>query len=228
MMSTLLFLTNRKLLLKAIVSTILLAPFILCATTYAATTDTIHNASPVVTNQTEEVLQIRALAASALAQVAHIRAQVRNNKYDHVRDNLVQLYTLIELIKAARPTGEVDALIVFYREHLAFEDNKQILADILPLYRALDTLPNSQQKQKARKQLNDVRNALQEGKRSDALKALEAMQLTLAIDGVDFPLQAAEEKLQNIANLYDEQHRLSKVPELLGLETDLLQIIHAI
>lgn len=191
---------------------------------YAGATDT----SQSLAVHSVQAAQIRTLVAGALADVAQIRAKVHDGKTDHLWDNLTQLHTLITLIKAARPTGEIDALVIFYRQHLAFEDNKQVLADILPLYHALDALPHSKQTETARQQLNTVRSALQNGKRADALQALDNMRRTLSIDGVDFPLQAAEEKLYTISNLFDDKQALPKGPTLLGLETDLLQVLNAL
>jgi hypothetical protein len=184
--------------------------------------------SPSLANQSLQTPEIRSLAASALANVAQVRAKVHDGKTDHLWDYIAQLNTLIALIKAARPTGEIDALIIYYQQHLAFEDNKQVLADMLPLYHALDALPHTKQTEKAHQQLDSVRTALQNGKRADALKALGDMQRTLSIDGVDFPLQAAEEKLRTITNQYEDNQTLPKGTILLGLETDLLQLVNAL
>lgn len=190
----------------------------------------VNTTTPVsqLTSDSSQAVQIRTLVASALATVAQIRAHVRHGKTEHLRDYLNQLNTLVTLIKAARPTGEIDALVIYYKQHLDFEDNKQVLADILPLYTALDALPNSKQTQTARQQLNSVRASLQNGKRADALQSLEDMQRTLSIDGVDFPLQAAEEKLRTITSRYEQDNVLQQSPELLGLETDFLQILNSL
>jgi hypothetical protein len=184
--------------------------------------------APSLVNQSLQAPEIRSLAASALANAAQVRAKVHDGKKDHLWDYIARLNTLIALIKAARPTGEIDALIIYYQQHLAFEDNKQVLADMLPLYHALDALPQNKLTEKARQQLDTVRTALQNGKRADALKALDNMQRTLNIDGVDFPLQAAEEKLRTITNQYEDNRTVPKGTVLLGLETDLLQLVNAL
>ena len=195
---------------------------------YAVTANTGYSATPVTANHVTDYEQLRAIAATALAEVAKIRDQVRHDRYDQVHENLSQLYTLIALMKAGRPTGEIDALLQYYNEHLAFEDNKQVLADIKPLYCALDELPQTEQTSLARKQLDNLRAALQDNKRKDALKALENMQRTLAKDDVDFSLQAAEENLQDVTRLYNQQQPLAKAPALLELEANMLQIIGAL
>lgn len=194
--------------------------------TYAAASEAKQSQS--LANHSLQAPEIRSLAASALANAAQVRAKVHDGKTDHVWDYIARLNTLIALIKAARPTGEIDALITYYQQHLGFEDNKQVLADMLPLYHALDALPHSNQTKQARQQLDSVREALQNGKRADALAALDNMQRTLSIDGVDFPLQAAEEKLRTITDQYEDNRTLPKGTVLLGLETDLLQLVNAL
>ena len=227
--SVLVYIKNRLTFVLAARSTrlagVLITVLSLSANCFAGSTD---SSPPLVAHSSVPAVQIRTLVASALADVAQIRAQIHDGKTDHLWHNLTQLHTLIALIKAARPTGEIDALMVFYQQHLAFEDNKQVLADIMPLYHALDALPPSEQSKMAHQQLNTVRSALQNGKRADALEALDNMQRTLSIDGVDFPLQAAEEKLYTIMNYYDDKQAMPKGPTLLGLETDLLQMLNAL
>lgn len=172
--------------------------------------------------------QLRALVASALARTAQLRDLAHHGKTDHLREQLNQLSALVNLIKAVRPTGEIDALVVYYQQHLDFEDNTQVLADILPLYTALNALPKTKKIEAAHQQLDIVRAALQDGKRAAALSALEDMRRTLSIDNVDFPLQAAEEKLQTITSQYKKNNTLQQSQELLGLESDFLKILNAL
>jgi len=185
-------------------------------------------ATPSVSHITMQAAQVRALVAIALADVANLRAQVNHNKNDHVLDHLLQLNTLVSLVKASRSTGEIDALIKFYQQHLSFEDNKQVLVDILPLYRALSDLPKTKKTVLARQQLDKVRTSLEKGMQENAVTALEDMRRSLSIDGVDFPLLAAEEKVRSITNLYEENQQPPKDSSLLGLETDLLQILNTL
>lgn len=191
----------------------------------ASTSQTQSAPIPSITVHSSQAARIRTLAAGALAKVAHIRAQVRHGKNDHLRRDLEQLNMLVELIKSARSTGEIDALMDFYQQHLSFEDNKQVLADILPLYSALAALPHSKQTEAARQQLDRIRSALQNGKRAQALAALGNMRRTLSMDETDFPLQAADEKLRAITDLYEESHKVPQSQDLMGLENDLLQMI---
>lgn len=172
--------------------------------------------------------QVRALVATALAKVATMRANVSRGKQDHVADYLAQLTILFDLIEASRPAGEVDALANYYKEQLSFEDNQQALADVLPLYSAFSKLAHSQRTVLARQQLDRVRSALQNGQRANALAALEDMRRALAVDGVDFPLQAAEEKLQTIRDSFQGNQQLPSDAALFELETNLLEILNSL
>lgn len=194
-----------------------------------------HNASAAtikpkmtVASDSQSAKQIRTLSAAALAKVAYLRKQADQNKNSPTKNYLVQLNTLFDLIDAARPTGEIDNLLTFYKEHLSFEDNSQALADLLPLYNALKALPHSKSLKTARKYLNQARSALQDNKRAETLKSLQNMQRAMAIDGVDFPLQAAQEKLQKLTKFYDLHNTMPQDGTLLEMETDLLQIINTL
>lgn len=213
---------------KIVIGMLLLTIFSALTVGKAATTSGNHLLEVSQSPPTAQSKQIRTYVALALADVANIRDQVRHNQNDHLLDQLLKLNILMGMIKASRPTGEIDALIKFYQEHLSFEDNKQGLADILPLYKALEALPKTKQTELARQQLDRVRANLEKGMQADALTALEEMRRTLDIDGVDFPLQAAEEKLHSVTNLYEENQELPKDSSLLGLETDLLQILDSL
>jgi hypothetical protein len=171
--------------------------------------------------------QFRALVATELEKVAKLRSQLGRGDRVNVGNDLSELNILFDLIDTSRPSGEVDALVTYYKERLAAEDNTQALADVLPLYAALSNLHDGKKVVAARHQLDRVRAALQNGKRSDAIAALGDLQRALTIDGVDFPLQAAEEKLQTIRESYIGNHKLPNDTELFALETNLLEILRA-
>lgn len=194
---------------------------------YPATAATIRPEMTVAADS-QSAKQIRTLSAAALAKVAYLRKQADQNKSNSTKNYLTQLNTLFDLIDAARPTGEIDSLLTFYQEHLSFEDNAQALADLLPLYHALKALPHSKSLTTAQKYLNQARSALQDNKRAETLKSLQNMQRALAIDGLDFPLQAAREKLQKITRFYDLHNAMPRDGTLLEMETDLLQIINTL
>lgn len=194
----------------------------------AATPSHTPSSNAVLSSHAAQTGQMRALVAMALADVANIRALISQNKNNRLLDELLQIKTIVTLIEAARPTGEIDALMKFYQQHLSFEDTRQVLADIMPLYHALSALPPSKQSDLARQQLDQVKTNLEKGMHEDALTALEEMRRTLSVDGVDFPLQAAEEKLNSITNLYEDKQEPPKDSILLGLENDFMQILGAL
>lgn len=168
---------------------------------------------------------LRALVADALSKVASARAALQNKQTDYLAQDLAQAQIDIGLIKALRPNGEINALTLYLREHLAFEDNQQALADILPLQRALSRLNLPQQATIATQDLNRVEQSLQSGTRAQVIDALDDMQKNLSVNELDFPLRAAAEKLRSISRYYNTQHKLPETPTLLGVETDLLQIL---
>jgi hypothetical protein len=170
---------------------------------------------------------IRALVATALAEVAAARLAAHDDKPDELVQNLLDARQVFDLIKAARPTGEVDAVLRYFRAHLSFEDNAQALADLLTLYNTLDAMPASGETTAAREHLQRLKHALQNNNRAGALKELGDVRKALVIDDVDFPLHAADDKLRTIISSFMQNHALPKRPDLLGVETDLLAILNA-
>lgn len=175
-----------------------------------------------ITLDQSELAWNRALIATALSKVGQARAAVHEKASDEAVDNLLEARTLFDLIRAARPVGEITALLNYLRAHLAFEDNQQVLAELLPLYKALDFAPASNSVTLARGYLDAARAALQKPDRAQALKSLDNMEKVLAVENIDLPLQAAQLKLYDVVQMLTVERKLPPDGDLVTIEENLL------
>jgi hypothetical protein len=173
----------------------------------------------------EQKTHIRALVASALEHSARARQLLKNKQTTDAVDQLIQVGTLLDLAAAARPTGEINALLAYLRTKLVLEDNKQALPDLLPLEDALYALPPSAAANTARRQLNVAKAALENQDQPKASAALQAMAKALVIDQIDFPLVAARDDLNTARTLLQDNSQDAST-QLSSLDRNLLLILN--
>jgi len=169
--------------------------------------------------------QLRSLAAEALAGVARARVALHNHKPARALRDLAEVHTLTSLIRAARPTAEVDAMLHYLRRQQDLEDNQQALADLLPVYAALDAMQPSVPVHAARERLDAAKQYLEQNSRDQARKELDAMAQSLVIDGVDFPLHAATDALAKLAHKLRNGDKHLDASVLAPVEKNLLRIV---
>ena len=193
------------------------------ATARAASASASTNA--VIPLSVEQKKHIRALVASALQHTARARQLLKNKQTAEAVDQLIQVGTLLDLAAAARPTGEINALLAYLRTKLVLEDNKQALPDLLPLEAALQALPPSAAENRARHQLNVAKVALEDQDQPKASAALKAMAKALVIDQIDFPLVAARDDLNTARTLLHDNSKDAST-QLSSLDRNLLLILN--
>lgn len=169
--------------------------------------------------------RIRALVAAALEHTARARQLLKNKQTSEAIDQLIHVGTLLDLTAAARPTGEVNALLAYLRIKLVLEDNKQALPDLLPLEAALQALPRSAAANTAHHQLAAAKTALENQDQPKASAALRAMGKALVIDEIDFPLLAARDDLNTARTLLQDSSRDANT-QLSSLDRNLLLILN--
>lgn len=167
---------------------------------------------------------LRSLAAEALAGVARARVALHNHKPARALRDLAEVHTLTALIRAARPTAEVDAMLHYLRRQQDLEDNQQALADLLPVYAALDAMEPSVPVHAARQRLDAAKQDLEQNSRDQARKELDAMSQSLVIDGVDFPLHAATDALTKLTHKLRKGDKHLDASVLAPVEKNLLRI----
>ena len=168
----------------------------------------------------------RALVATALEKVAQARAANHDKKALETTAPLHDVRVLFDLIRAARPTAEVQGLLYYVKNSLLFEDNKQVLADLLPVYTALNAMAPSPMVNTARNQLDSIKTALENGDRQKDV--LNEMSQALIVDNVDIPLNAATQDLNNAINTLEVQGKPARDETLLSIEKNLLLMLNTL
>lgn len=180
-----------------------------------------------ITLSRAEQRQLSALAAEALAKVAQAQGDLQAHHPDRALRDLAETRLLFDLVRAARPTAEVDAMLHYLLSEQELEGNQRELADLLPLYAALDAMPASAPVQAARRRLNAARQDLEQPARDQALDELHAMQQSLWIDDVDFPLHAADATVTRLVAQLTKGDAHIDDAALASVETNLRRIIRA-
>jgi hypothetical protein len=141
--------------------------------------------------------RIQSLAALALQHVARARTLSQQpHRLPEIADHLVATRTLVDLVRAARPTGKAQALLEYLILELKQKDNAEALPDFLPIYSALDKLGDAAVARDARGHLDDAKHALEGPDGGSARAALEAAQSALILDTIDLPLAAVDADLE--------------------------------
>lgn len=180
--------------------------------------------SATISLSVEQKRHMRDLVVAALERTARARQLLKEKQTSEAADQLIEVGTLLDLTAAARPTGEVNALLAYLRIKLTLEDNKQALPDLLPLETALKALPPSAAANTARRQFNVVKTALENQDQPKASAALRAMAKALVIDQIDFPLVAARDDLSTARTLLQDNSQDAST-QLSSLGKNLLLIL---
>lgn len=168
------------------------------------------------------VERISGLATQALLETARARQALDDKHTEETLATLGQVRVLVEMAAAARPTASANNLLGYLRLQLKTEDNQEALADLLPAYRALHRLPVDRLMD-ARQAFDHLKQALQNGDRASALKALDTSEHALSIDFIDLPLAAAREDVRTLLGTLRKGKTPAKA-DLLKLEQHLLEL----
>lgn len=205
---------------KAIVFTLLLtlsAPLLSSAATPSPTA-TITQAS------LQEHRHIRALTASALAQIAHAQQTAGKKDIPQTLAFLTRAQALLDDAQASRPNAQVLALSAYFRLTLTGKDNTEALAGLLPIYRALADMGDSRTVTDAHAHLDEAKNALENQQRDKVLPALQAMDAGLSTASIDFPLRAAQDELTALIR-HVETHHGGDDKKFQSVQTQLLSLL---
>lgn len=222
--------TASRLAAAVLATTLLLIPGLGSAAPQSAAPDSTVRAGasalpPKIRLSADDRHRLRSLSAEALAKVARARVALHNHKPARALRRLSEVRTLLDLIRAARPTAEVDAMLHYLHAQQELEDNQQALADLLPVYRALDAMAPSRPVHAARERLDAAKQDLEQQSRDDARKELDAMTQSLVIDGVDFPLHAATDTLTKLMRKLNHGDAHIDASDLGPVEKNLLRIV---
>ena len=138
---------------------------------------------------------VSAGAAAALRHLSEARARIHRQDSDTVNTELVQTRMLLDVVRSARPTGNARNYLFVARRHLEFQEPKDVLGDLPPLYQAVNDLATRMSVSGAIKALDRARDKLTQGDKGGALDAFNALDAALTDNRIDLPIEAAEDHL---------------------------------
>lgn len=205
-----------------LVASLIFSFFLTLGTALAGPATAVPPPSLLTPNQ---VHRIQSLAAVALEHAAQARIDSQQHHVPAIAEELNAARTLVDLIRAERPTAKAQALLQYLQFDLKEKDNTEALPDLLPIEQTLTQLGDAPSVQLARKQLEQVKQALEKSDRGSALTALENARKALTLDAVDFPLAAAEEDLHAAFDKLATE-KTPADPDLISLEHNLLALVN--
>lgn len=131
-------------------------------------------------------------AVKVLRHVAEARGRLRQDKpdADGAKSELLQANKLLDIIKASLPTTEVKDRIWVARKHLEYEDTREVLPDLIPIYTSLTELVDYLPTANAKGHIDEAKKAMEEGKKERAQEQLRAADDALLYVEADLPLNS--------------------------------------
>jgi hypothetical protein len=135
---------------------------------------------------------ISSTAAKVLRHIADARGELQGEKPngEKAKDDLEQSQKLLDIIQSALPTTKVKDRIWVAKKHLEYEDTREVLPDLVPIYASLDELVDYVPTAKAKAHVDEAKKALEKGDKPKAAERLQAADDALLYVEADLPLKA--------------------------------------
>ena len=154
----------------------------------AATIQEKVTVKPGKTINPQEEAVISGAGAKVLRHIAQARADIHNKDIESAKTNLGQAEKLLDIIQTSVPTTKIKDQIWVAKKHLEYEDTREVLPDLIPIYASLDELVETMPVDTAKKHLDEAKEQLESGNTGKASQALEATEAALQYTEVDLPL----------------------------------------
>lgn len=141
-----------------------------------------------ITQQDEA--NISSAAVKVLRHIADARGELQGDKpdTDKAKTNLAQSEKLLDIIQAGLPTSEVKDRIWVAKKHLEYQDTREVLPDLVPIYASLEELVNYMPTAGAKAHLDQAKKALEKGDNPKAREQLAAVDDALLYVEADLPM----------------------------------------
>jgi hypothetical protein len=170
----------------------MLMPVLAFGTSTIAVADTVQEkitTSPVRTVTPREEQILSSAAVKVLRHIAEARGDIHSKQLTKAETELGKADTLLEIITSAAPTMEVKDRIWVANKHLEYEDTKDVLPELVPIYDSLDEIIDYVPAKAARKQLDKARKNLERGNKKASSEELKAAEAALVVTEADLPLK---------------------------------------
>jgi hypothetical protein len=135
---------------------------------------------------------ISSAAIKVLRHIAEARGHLQEEKPDKdaAKAELEKAEKLFDIIQAALPTSEVKDRIWVAQKHLEYEDSREVLPDLVPIFASLDDLGDYMLTNKAKEHLDKAKEALGNDQKSEAHEQLKQVDEALVYVEADLPLSS--------------------------------------
>ena len=140
-------------------------------------------------------MSLASTAAKVLCAIAQARGSIHEKNIVQATHGLHKARTLIDLLKAVRPTARVKDHIWVAKKHLDYEPTEKVALDLIPIDLALTNLEYFIPVTEAKAHLQAAHKSLINKDKAGAKKHLEAVDHSLVYTEVDLPLAATEHHL---------------------------------
>jgi hypothetical protein len=170
----------------------------------AATIQEKVTVKPGKTINPQEEAVISSAGAKVLRHIAQARADIQNKDIEGARTALGQAEKLLDIIQSSVPTTKIKDQIWVAKKHLEYEDTREVLPDLIPIYASLDELVNTMPVEAAKKHLDQAKEQLKAGDNGKARKALEATAAALQYTEIDLPLGTTRQLVSRAETALDK------------------------
>lgn len=148
--------------------------------------------SPLRQITPQDEATISSTAVKALRHIADARGALLGDKPDSEKAGaqLGQAEKLLDIIQAALPTSEIKDRIWVAKKHLEYEDTREVLPDLVPIYASLEELVDFVPSARARTHLDKAKQALEKGDKPEAVEQLQAADDAMLYMEADLPLSS--------------------------------------
>jgi len=167
---------------------------------------------------------ISSAATKALVHIADARGDIKIKDSDKAKRNLEQSEKLLEIIQAAMPTATVKDRIWIAGKHLEYKDTREVLPDLVPVYRELDFLEDFVPTEKTKEHIDKAKEHMQKGNKKAAIEQLKAADVAVVYGEVDLPLQETESRVKAALSAL-EKGDLAKADEALQAAEDSIDVV---
>jgi hypothetical protein len=145
-----------------------------------------HQLSP------QDEMAISSAAVKVLRHIANARGELQGDKIDTKKasEELDKSKKLLDIIQASLPTTKVKDHIWVAKKHLEYEDTREVLPDLIPIYSSLEELVDYMPTSQAKVHLDQAKKALEKGDKSQAKDQLIATDNALLYVEADLPLSS--------------------------------------
>lgn len=172
----------------------------------------------------QDEARISSVAVKVLRHIADARGKLEGDepKADEAKSELEQAERLLDIIEAALPTTKVKDRVWVAQKHLEYENTREVLPDLVPIYAGLDELVTYMPTAKAKGHLDEAKQALEAGDKPKAQEQLAATDDALLYVEADLPLSSTRHLVTQAENYLEQGDTQAADQALVAAEDNVL------